>query len=75
MTILTEDFVVNTITETKVLLYYRRPYQEERELICVCESEAVANTEIHRLMEEWIDLYPEPARFETSLVSYVRRAY
>ena len=66
---------MNTITEPIVLLHYRRPYQEERELVCVCESEKVANTEIHRLREEFPDLYPEPSRFETSLVIYVRRAY
>lgn len=66
---------MNTIIESKVLLYYRRPYQGERELVCVCESEEVANTEIHRLSEEFTDLYPEPSRFETSLEIYVRKAY
>lgn len=66
---------MNTITESKVLLYYRRPYQEERELVCICESEEVANAEIHRLREEFPDLYSEPSRFETSLAIYVRRAY
>ena len=63
------------INETQVLLYYRRPYESERELICVCESEEVANEEIHRLRKEWPDAFPEPERFETNLVRYVRRAY
>ena len=66
---------MKTIFETQVILYYRRPYEDERELICVCESEQVANEEIHRLREEWPDAYPEPERFETNLVRYVRRAY
>lgn len=66
---------MKTINETQVLLYYRRPYEPERELICACESEKVDLEEIHRLREEWPDAYPEPERFETSLVRYVRRAY
>lgn len=66
---------MKTIFETQVILYYRRPYEDERELICVCESEEVANEEIHRLREEWPDIYSEAARFETNLVRYVRRAY
>lgn len=66
---------MKTINETQVLLYYRRPYESERELICVCESEEVALEEIHRLREEWPDAYPEPERFETNLVRYVRRDY
>ena len=66
---------MKTINETQVLLYYRRPYESERELICVCESEEVANEEIHRLRKEWPDAYPEPERFETELVRYLRRAY
>lgn len=66
---------MKTISETQVLLYYRRPYESERELICACESEEVANEEIHRLREEWPDAYPAPERFETDLVRYVRRAY
>lgn len=66
---------MKTITETLVLLYYRMPHQEERDLVCVCESEEVALNEIHRLREEWPDLYSTPERFETNLVSYVRRAY
>lgn len=66
---------MNTVSETQVLLYYRRPWQQDRELICACESEKVANEEIHRLREEWPDAYPEPSRFETSLVRYIRRAY
>lgn len=66
---------MKTTNETLVLLYYRRPYAYERELICVCESEEVANEEIHRLREEWPDAYPSPERFETSLIRYVRRSY
>lgn len=66
---------MKTINETQVLLYYRRPYEPERELICACESEQVANEEIHRLREEWSDLYPEPERFETNLIRYVGKAY
>lgn len=66
---------MKTIFESQVLLHYRRKYQSERELICVCESEEVALEEIHRLREEWPDIYPEPERFETDLVRYVRRAY
>lgn len=66
---------MKTIFETQVILYYRRPYESERELICICESEEVANEEIHRLREEWSDVYPTPERFETDLVRYVRRAY
>lgn len=66
---------MKTISETQVLLYYRRPWQQDRELICACESEEVANEEIHRLREEWPDAYPTPERFETNLVRYVRRAY
>jgi hypothetical protein len=63
------------ITETAVALYYRRPTHEDREFICVCESDEVANEEIHRLREEWPDAYPTPERFETNLIRYVRRAY
>ena len=66
---------MKTIRETLVLLYYRTPYQEERDLVCVCESEEVALDEIHRLREEWPDLYKSPERFETDLVTYRRRAY
>ena len=66
---------MKTINETLVLLYYRRPWQQDRELICICESDQVANEEIHRLREEWPDAYPTPERFETNLVRYVRRAY
>ena len=64
---------MKTITESIVLLYYRRP-NSGRELVCVCESEALAYTEIHRLSEDFADLYPESTRFETALVCYVRRA-
>lgn len=66
---------MKTISETKVALYYRTPYQEERDLVCICESEGVANEEIHRLREEWPHLYSSPERFEKDLVAYVRRAY
>ena len=66
---------MKTITEIKVALYYRMPYQEERDLVCICESEQVANEEIHRLREEWPHLYVEPARFEKDLIHYIRRAY
>ena len=61
------------LSYSRVLLYYRG--YNHRELICVCESEQVANEEIHRLREEWPDIYSEPERFETNLVRYVRRAY
>lgn len=64
---------MKTINETQVLLYYR--HYTHRELICVCESEQIANEEIHRLREEWPDDYPTPERFETNLVRYVRRSY
>ena len=63
------------ITETAVALYYRRPKQEHRQFICVCESGQVANEKIHQLREEFPDLYPEPERFEDHLIHYVRRAY
>ena len=66
---------MKTISETQVLLYYRRPYEYERELICACESEEVANEETLRLREEWPHLYYEPARFEKDLITYVRRDY
>lgn len=66
---------MNTINETKVALYYRIPYQEERDLVCICESEEVANAEIHRLREEWPHLYTSLSRFEKDLITYVRRAY
>ena len=66
---------MKTISFSRVLLYYDRPNRYDRELICVCESEQVANEEIHRLREEWPDVYPEPERFETNLIRYVRRAY
>lgn len=66
---------MKTINETVVILFYRRPWQQDREFICVCESEKVANEEIHRLREEWPDTYPSPERFETNLIRYVRRAY
>ena len=64
---------MKTISFSRVLLYYR--WGSQRELICACESEEVANEEIHRLREEWPDIYSEPKRFETDLVRYVRRAY
>ena len=66
---------METINETVIALYYRTPYQEERDLICICESEEVANEETLRLREEWPHLYYEPARFEKDLITYVRRAY
>ena len=66
---------MKTISETKVALYYRTPYQEERDLICICESEGVANEQIKYLREEWPHLYSSPERFEKDLVAYVRRAY
>ena len=66
---------MKTIRETLVLLYYRTPYQEERDLVCVCESAEVVLDTIHRLREEWPDLYNSPERFETDLVTYIRRAY
>lgn len=66
---------MKTVSSSRVLFYYRQPYEDERELICACESEEVANEEIHRLREEWPDAFPEPERFETNLVRYVRRAY
>ena len=65
---------MKTINETAVALYYNIPY-EDKELICICESEEVANEEIHRLREEWPHLYYEPTRFEKDLITYVRRAY
>ena len=46
---------MKTINETHVLLYYRG--YSQRPLICACESEQVANEEIHRLREEWPDIY------------------
>ena len=63
------------IQETLVLLYYRRPYESETELICVCESEFVARAHIKSLMEEHPDLYPAGERFEMNLIRYVREAY
>lgn len=66
---------MKTINETTIALYYRLQFQEERDLVCICESEEVANEEIHRLREEWPHLYNEPARFEKDLITYVRRAY
>lgn len=66
---------MKTIQETLVLLYYRRPNWNDRELICVCESEFVARTHIKSLMEEYPDLYPTGERFEMNLVRYVREAY
>lgn len=63
------------INETIVILFYRRPWEQDREFICACESEEVAMEEIHRLREEWPDAYPTPERFETNLIRYVRRAY
>ena len=64
---------MKTINETQLLLYYRG--YSQRQLICICESEEVANEEIHRLIEEWPHLYYEPVRFEKDLITYVRRAY
>ena len=58
--------------ESIVLLYYRRPHSG-RELVCACESETAALSEIRRLSEDFTDLYPESMRFETALVCYVRR--
>ena len=66
---------MKTITETAVTLYYRTPYQEERDLVCICESEQVANEQIKYLREEWPDLYKSPERFEKDLIHYIRRAY
>ena len=66
---------MKTINETVVLLFYRRPDYRDREFICACESDEVANEEIHRLREEWPHAYPTPERFETNLLRYVRRAY
>ena len=66
---------MNTINETKVALYYRIPYQEERDLVCICESEQVVAEQIKYLREEWPHLYQSPERFEIDLVTYVRRAY
>ena len=63
------------LSGSRVLLYYRTPYEDTRGLICACESEKVASEEIRRLREEWPDAYPEPERFETELVRYLRRAY
>ena len=63
------------LSGSRVLLYYRTPYEDTRDLICACESEEVANEEIHRLREEWPHLYYEPTRFEKDLIIYVRRAY
>lgn len=66
---------MKTINETAVALYYRLPFQEERDLVCICESEEIANEEICRLREEWPHLYSLPERFEKDLIAYVRRAY
>ena len=66
---------MKTISETLVLLYYRRPYELDRELVCVCESEFVARIHIKSLMEEHPNLYTEGVRFEMDLVRYIREAY
>ena len=58
-----------------ILLYYRTPYEDTRDLICACESEEVILEEIHHLREEWPDVYQEPECFETELVRYLRRTY
>ena len=63
------------LSGSRVLLYYRTPYEDTRDLICACESEEVALEEIRRLREEWPHLYYEPTRFEKDLIIYVRRAY
>lgn len=63
------------IQETLILLYYRRPYENDRELVCVCESEFVARVHIKSLLEEHPDLYPTGERFEMNLIRYVREAY
>lgn len=52
------------------LLYYRRPYQSERELVCACDSEEAAQDKIDRLMYIHPDAYPERSRFETSFTEY-----
>lgn len=66
---------MKTISETIVTLYYDRPNSQDKEFLCTCESEEVALEEIHRLRIEWPDAYPEPSRFITKLIRYVRRAY
>ena len=64
---------MNTRHETLVALYYNAPYENNRELVCICESGTVANQEVFRLMEEWPHLYTDINRFEEDLVRYVRR--
>ena len=66
---------MKTIRETLVALYYRPQYDNEADLVCICESEYVARSHIKSLMEEHPDYYRDGTRFEMNLVIYVRRAY
>ena len=56
--------------DTIILLYYRRPYQSERELVCACDTEQSAQDKIDRLMYVHPYAYPERSRFETSPIEY-----
>jgi hypothetical protein len=59
-------------TETVIALYYNLS-PNEQELLCICESEAVAHEEIHRLIEEFSDVYTLIKNFELRPVLYIRR--
>lgn len=54
-----------------LVLFYRPPYEDYRDLLCICSSEAAAaNSRIDYLMNEYPHAYTERSRFEVELHLY-----
>ena len=53
-----------------IALFYRPQYEDYRDLLCICSSEAVANSRIDYLMNEYPHAYTERSRFEMELHLY-----
>lgn len=65
---------MNMIIESKIALYYESPY-DDRELVCICEDELVANTYIEELQEKYPYTYHDIDSFQKQSITYIRRAY
>ena len=55
---------------TVILLYYRAPYEDEPELICVCDSQDAVAKRIYQLHFMHPHAYPDMSRVETKPVEY-----
>ena len=53
------------------LVYYRAPFCDEPELLCVCPTQTDVSKAMFFYQNAYPDLYPSISRFETSVADYI----